>query len=446
LVKVNITTLGCPKNQVDSENLLRLFDSDTFAYTDDIDESDILLINTCGFIREAKEESIEEILRLATAKNQNHKKLIVFGCLAKRYKDELIREIPEIDAIFGVGEEKEIIKYCKNLQLNKKDEARNIKNSINHPETSLSSYAYLKIADGCDKKCTFCVIPSIRGRFKSISPEQIISNAEFHLNKGVRELILIAQDITSYGKDLKGYNLVSLLKDLVSINGDFKIRLLYLYPSDINDELIDLVAKEVKIQKYLDIPLQHSEDKILRLMGRRGTKKEYLKLIRKIRRSIPGVTLRTSFIVGFPQETELDFQGLLDFIEEVRFDRLGVFKYSKEEGTPAERYKTHIPEKVKERRYHEIMSRQAVISYEKNKELLGKTFEAIVDEIDDSVIIARLYSHAPEIDGVVIIQNTEERQQKKENLSLKVGDLVNVKIVDAYDYDVKGVLVRDGSL
>lgn len=442
MVKVNITTLGCPKNQVDSENLLRLFDSDTFAYTDDIDESDILLINTCGFIREAKEESIEEILRLATAKNQNHKKLIVFGCLAKRYKDELIREIPEIDAIFGVGEEKEIIKYCKNLQLNKKDEVRNIKNSTNHPETSLSSYAYLKIADGCDRRCTFCVIPSIRGRFKSIDPEQIISNAEFHLSNGVRELILVAQDITSYGKDLKGYNLVSLLKDLASINGNFKIRLLYLYPSDISDELIALIAEEDKIQKYLDIPLQHSEDKILRLMGRRGTKKEYLKIIRKIRRSIPGVALRTSFIVGFPGETELDFQGLLDFNEEVRFDRLGVFKYSREEGTLAERYKSQIPEKVKERRYNEIMIRQAAISYEKNKELLGKTYEAIVDEIDGSVIIARLYSHAPEIDGVVIIQNLEEREQKKEGLSLKVGDLVNVKIVDAYDYDVKGVLVN----
>jgi ribosomal protein S12 methylthiotransferase len=438
LAKINIITLGCPKNQVDSENLLRLFDPNAFIYTADIGESDIILINTCGFIKEAKEESIEEILRTVEAKKQINKKLVVFGCLAKRYKEDLIREIPEIDAIFGVGEEREILKYCESLNIEQKDFKRN---PLKPSHTS--SYAYLKIAEGCNRRCTFCVIPSIRGRFRSITPEQIIADAENHLNKGVRELILVAQDITSYGKDLKDYNLVSLLKDLTSIKKDFKIRLLYLYPSDINDELLDLVSADDKIQKYFDIPLQHSEDKILRLMGRKGTKKEYLKLIRKIRKNIPGVALRTSFIVGFPQETEFDFQGLLDFIEEVRFDRLGVFKYSKEEGTPAERYKSQIPEKIKERRYHELMSRQAVISYEKNKELIGKTFEAIVDEIDRNIIIARLYSHAPEIDGVVIIQKTEEREQKTENFSLKVADIVTVKIVDAYDYDLKGILVND---
>lgn len=435
MTKINITTLGCPKNIVDSGHLARRFESEGFVHVDNPNNADIILVNTCGFIKDAKEESIEEILRLAGIKNKKAK-LVTFGCLAKRYKNELIKEIPEIDAIFGVGEDNSIIEYCKDLA---KDKRQRYKIPTTYHQSPItSSYAYLKIAEGCDKKCTFCVIPSIRGRFRSIHAEEILREAEDYIKQGVRELILVAQDITKYGKEFENYNLVSLLKDLVSIDGDFRIRLLYLYPTEITGELLKFIAKEKKIQKYLDIPLQHSEDKILRLMGRRGTKKEYIKLIRNIRRTIPGVSIRTTFIVGFPCETEEDFNGLIDFIEEIRFDRLGVFKYSKEEGTPASRLKGQIPEKIKERRLDEIMKRQALISLEKNKELIGKRYEAIIDEIDGNIAIARLYSHTPEIDGVVIIQNSDTYPLTH----VKIGDLVTVEITDAFDYDLKGIIVN----
>jgi ribosomal protein S12 methylthiotransferase len=260
-----------------------------------------------------------------------------------------------------------------------------------------------------------------------------VEEARALVRGGVKELILVAQDILNYGKEWKDYGLPELLRDLSAIEGDFWIRLLYLYPTEITYELLDFIAGEEKICKYLDIPLQHSEDRLLRLMGRRGTRKEYTKLIRTIRRKIPGVTLRTTFIVGFPSETEEEFRGLVDFIEEMRFDRLGVFTFSKEEGTPSAKLKEQVPDKVKKRRLDEIMSRQAAISLEKNEELAGKRFRALVEEIDGDVVIARLCSHAPEIDGVVIIDNSSS--------ALSVGEFVNVEIVDAYDYDVKGRLV-----
>lgn len=484
LAKIYITTLGCPKNQVDSGHLAKAFASEGFIHAEMADDADIIVVNTCGFIKAAKEESIEEILRLSALKT-NSKRLIVFGCLAKRYKDELIKDIPEIDAIFGVGEDDRIIEYCKGLAKGRRQKAiGDIKIPVAYRSSPIAlSYAYLKIAEGCNKKCTFCVIPSIRGRFRSIPPERILKEAEEHIQSGVRELILVAQDITNYGKEYGGYNLVSLLKDISSINpdrsshtasitawnainqnlhkensnrikGDFRIRLLYLYPTEITGELLKYIAKNDKIQKYLDIPLQHSEDKILRLMGRRGTKKEYIKLIRNIRRTIPGVALRTTFIVGFPGETEEDFHGLVDFIEEMRFDRLGVFKYSKEEGSAAEKLKGHVPEKVKAKRFDEIMRRQAAISFEINRELIGKRYEAIVDEVDGSIAIARTYSHAPEIDGVVIIDKAEASRVVRSTLDaqrlthdaqhtmLKVGDLVTVEIEDSFDYDLKGRLIK----
>src|SRR5208283_1763186 len=348
--------------------------------------------------------------------------------------------IPEIDNIWGVGEEDSIIEYCKdNLTKDVAFEpAENIgTQAIRSGPPVASSYAYLKIAEGCDKKCTFCVIPSIRGRFRSLRPEEILKEAEYHIHSGVRELILVAQDITNYGKELRGYKLVSLLRDMISITGDFQIRLLYLYPTMIDDQLLEYMANEDKIVNYLDIPLQHSEDRILRLMGRRGTKKEYHKLIRNIRRTVPGVAIRTTFIAGFPTETEEEFNGLVEFIEEMRFDRLGVFKYSREEGTPASTLKGQIPERVKGRRLDEIMTRQALISLEKNKDLIGKTYPAVIDEVDDDVALARLYSHAPEIDGMVIIDRREGVGEKERS----VGEIVTVKITDAYDYDVKGKII-----
>lgn len=448
---VYLTTLGCPKNMVDSRHLLEAFMSEGFDSVEDPADSDIILVNTCGFIKDAKEESIGEILKLVEFKKQGGRKtrrLLVFGCLAQRYRDDLLKEIPEIDGLWGVGQEKEIIEYCK--EINKSGVAQNaapprgqrvrqaMPVNIARPQHAapLQSYAYLKIAEGCDKKCTFCVIPSIRGKFRSTGHESLVEEARAHVRGGVKELILVAQDILNYGKEWKDYGLLQLLRDLAAIEGDFWIRLLYLYPTEITDDLLDFIAGEEKICNYLDIPLQHSEDRVLRLMGRRGTRKEYTKLVRTIRRRIPGVTLRTTFIVGFPSETEEDFRGLVDFIEEMRFDRLGVFTFSKEEGTPSAKLKGQIPEKVKKRRLDEIMSLQAAISLEKNKELVGKRSRAIIDEIDGDVVIARLYSHAPEIDGVVIIERSEAGA-----VPLQVGEFVNLEIADAYDYDLKGRLI-----
>lgn len=420
-----VITLGCPKNTVDSRNLIDALTKEGFFYVEDFKKADFVLINTCCFINDAKEESIDEIL--TAAKFKIDRKLIVFGCLSKRYGKELEKEIPEIDAVFGVDEKNKIINYMKQFSENSKFIAQKFQYTVEPP-----SYRYIKIAEGCSRKCSFCIIPEVRGSFRSLNPEEIVKEVEDFVNLGIKEFILVAQDITQYGKDLKGYTLTRLLKDLCSINGDFWIRLLYLYPFDIDERLIELIAEEDKIVKYLDIPMQHSEDRILRLMGRRGTRKEYLRKIREIREAIPGVTLRSTFIVGFPSETEDEFQRLVDFIEEVQFDRLGVFKYSKEEGTKAYSLKGQIPETVKNRRYNEIMARQAVISLEKNRALVGKKYEALIDYIDTDIAIARLYCHAPEIDGVVILENTAD---------VKAGDKVNVLITESYEYDVKGVIV-----
>ena len=420
-----VITLGCPKNTVDSRHLINELTAEGFFYVEEFKKADFVLINTCCFINDAKEESIDEIL--TAAKFKTDRKLIVFGCLSKRYGDELKKEIPEIDAVFGVNQSEKIINYIRQFREGSNTIIQDFQYTAEPP-----SYRYVKIAEGCSRRCSFCVIPEVRGPFKSIKPEKILKEAEDFVNSGIKELILVAQDITQYGKEWKGYNLTSLIKDLCSISGDFWIRLLYLYPADINQDLIKTVAEQEKVVKYLDIPMQHSEERILRLMGRRGTRKEYIKKIKQIREAIPGVTLRSTLIVGFPTETEDEFQRLVDFIEEVQFDRLGVFKYSREEGTKAYNLKGQIPENVKNRRLDEIMSRQAVISLEKNRALTGKKYSALIDYVDADMAIARLYCHAPEIDGVVILENTSD---------LKAGEKVKVLITEAYEYDLKGVIV-----
>ena len=420
-----VITLGCPKNTVDSRHLINELTAEGFFYVEEFKKADFVLINTCCFINDAKEESIDEIL--TAAKFKTDRKLIVFGCLSKRYGDELKKEIPEIDAVFGVNQSEKIINYIRQFREGSNTIIQDFQYTAEPP-----SYRYVKIAEGCSRRCSFCVIPEVRGPFKSIKPEKILKEAEDFVNSGIKELILVAQDITQYGKEWKGYNLTSLIKDLCSISGDFWIRLLYLYPADINQDLIKTVAEQEKVVKYLDIPMQHSEERILRLMGRRGTRKEYIKKIKQIREAIPGVTLRSTLIVGFPTETEDEFQRLVDFIEEMQFDRLGVFKYSREEGTKAYNLKGQIPENVKNRRLDEIMSRQAVISLEKNRALTGKKYSALIDYVDADMAIARLYCHAPEIDGVVILENTSD---------LKAGEKVKVLITEAYEYDLKGVIV-----
>jgi ribosomal protein S12 methylthiotransferase len=433
--KVSMVSLGCPKNRVDSDDLLGNLRGEGFLYTPEPEDADIIFINTCGFIEDAKRESIEEILKLKKMKGEG-KKLIVFGCLAERYREELVREIPEIDALWGVGEDDKIVEYCKKLSRRPStvngQETQKIK-ELEAPAVGLSThpYAYLKIADGCNRGCTYCVIPSIRGSFRNIEPERILRKTEEYIRAGVKELILVAQDIGSYGKEFKGYALPSLLRDICCVSGDFWIRLLYLYPTAINDELLSVVADEDKVCKYLDIPLQHSENKILKAMGRGGTKAWYVKELQKIREAIPDITLRTTFIVGFPGETDEDFNALKRFVEEMRFERLGVFTYSKEEGTPAYRMKGNVQKRIKERRRDEIMRIQSRISVDKNRTLLGKRFKALVDEVNGGVAIARLSSQAPEIDGVVFIEDD----------TVTKGEFVHVRIKNAYDYDLKAEVI-----
>ncbi|WP_353684948.1 30S ribosomal protein S12 methylthiotransferase RimO [Thermodesulfovibrio sp. 3907-1M] len=420
-----VITLGCPKNTVDSRHLINELTAEGFLYVEEFKKADFVFINTCCFINDAKEESIDEIL--TAAKFKTDRLLIVFGCLSKRYGDELKKEIPEIDALFGVDETGKILNYMKQFKEYSGKKLQEFQYTAEPP-----TYRYIKIAEGCSRRCSFCIIPEVRGPFRSIEPEKILKEAEKFISSGIKELILVAQDITQYGKDLKGYGLPELLKDLCSISGDFWVRLLYLYPTEIDEAIIQTVAENDKIVKYLDIPMQHSEERILRLMGRRGTRKDYLKKIRQIREAIPGVTLRSTFIVGFPTETEDEFQRLVDFIEELQFDRLGVFKYSREEGTKAYSLKGQIPESVKNRRFDEIMKRQALISLEKNRALVGKNFDALIDYVDADMAMARLYCHAPEIDGVVILENVS---------NLKAGEKLKLLITEAYEYDLKGVIV-----
>jgi ribosomal protein S12 methylthiotransferase len=421
--KVCLVSLGCPKNLVDSENLLKQLADRGIAYESDPDRADVLLINTCGFIEDAKRESIAEILNLAESKGP--RKLVVFGCLAKRFGDELKREIPEIDALYGVGEEDKIAAYCGSM-LQTSD-------ALQGPRLlSETAYAYLKIAEGCDRGCSYCVIPDIRGGFRSRDPEEILREAEHLISSGRKELILVAQDITSYGRDMPGHTLAKLVRDIASMSGDFWVRLLYLYPTSITDELLETIEKEEKVCKYLDIPLQHTEQKILRLMKRPGSRKHFRELMARIRQAIPEVALRTTLITGFPQETDEDFAHMLGFVEEMEFDRLGVFAYSREEGSAAYALKGQVPKPLRNRRRDAIMKVQARISLEKNKKLIGRTFTALVDEADQDAAVARIYSQAPEIDGVVFIH----RPGVQKNV------FVQVRIGTAYDYDLKGSIAE----
>lgn len=432
MTRVSIVTLGCPKNVVDSDSLAEGLGREGIVCTEDLNDSDIVLVNTCGFIEDAKKESIEEILRLRQLRSEG-RKLVVFGCLAKRYKDELIKEIPDIDAIWGVGEEEKIIEYCSKMRGSRvRGKGSEEKTETSQLPAVPSSYAYIKIAEGCDRGCTFCVIPSIRGPYTSHEPEEILKYAEKHVLAGIKELIIIAQDIGSYGIN-EGYNLSSLLDDLSSINGDFWIRLLYLYPTALSEDLISAIASNEKVCNYIDVPLQHSEDKILRTMGRSGSREAYKNKIQMIREMIPDITLRTTFITGFPGETEDDFKGLRRFIEEMRFDRLGVFEYSKEEGTPASRMKGGVAKKIAKMRRDELMRIQSHISLEKNKLIIGKRFKALIDEVDGDIAVARLYSQAPEIDGVTLIAGCRMNHTPV----LSAGSFVDIEITDAYDYDLK---------
>jgi ribosomal protein S12 methylthiotransferase len=433
-----IVTLGCPKNEADSENLVKMLAEAGIGATDLLDEAGVILVNTCGFIRDAKEESIGEILALAAQKGVG-RRLVVFGCLAQRYREELLKEMPEIDALWGVGREREIVDYCvRELFAGSAVEGRAGVPSKFAPGGAPPSifasggtppgapHAYIKIAEGCNRACTFCVIPSIRGRFTSISPDDILRRAEEAVAGGKKELVLVAQDITSYAART-GYTLVELLKDMASISGDFWIRLLYLYPTALTDELLSVVKNEPKICKYLDIPFQHSEDAVLKAMGRTGSRKRYLSLVELLRKLIPGIALRTTLITGFPGESEDHFRGLCDFVREAGFERLGVFAYSDEEGTPARALDAKTPAATAKKRLDRLMRLQAEISYEKNAALVGRTFQALIDSHEGALALGRLYSHAPEIDGNVIIKSQS-----------RLEGFLRVEITGAYEYDLEG--------
>ncbi|MGM0502933.1 MAG: 30S ribosomal protein S12 methylthiotransferase RimO [Bacillota bacterium] len=440
MVEVALMTLGCAKNQVDSEIMLGLLEKTGFQITDEYQDAEVIIVNTCGFISDAKEESIETILQLAQYKESGDcELLVVTGCLAQGYSEELAAEMPEVDAMLGTGNFDQIIKVVeeglagtKNIKISKPDFDYN--NYI--PETIIGnkSSAYVKIAEGCNNYCSYCVIPKLRGKLKSRSIDSIIEEVKKLGEKGIKEINIIAQDITQYGIDWGGESkLVELLQELVSISGIRWIRLLYAYPSHISDELIELIAREDKICNYLDLPVQHADQEIRAKMNRSGSKEEILKVINKLRTTISDITLRTSIIVGFPGETEEHFKNLLDFIKEAEFDNLGAFVYSQEEGTAAAQMDCQIPQDRKEERYQRVMDLQQDISYQRNQNWVGKKVEVLIEEVQSQeprIMIGRSQREAPEeIDGVIFIKDT----------SAEIGEIIDVEITEAHEYDLIGV-------
>ncbi|MDA8324591.1 MAG: 30S ribosomal protein S12 methylthiotransferase RimO [Nitrospiraceae bacterium] len=418
-----LLSLGCPKNLVDSEKLTRRLCLSGLRPTREAEEADTLIVNTCGFIEAARKESIDEILGLAKLKG-GKRRLLVFGCLSERYKEELQAALPEVDAMWGVNAEEEIARYMGTSA----DDASS-DNTIAEARPSTFPYAYLKISEGCRRRCSFCSIPLIRGPLRNYSPEAILKEAEDYIRSGTKELILVSQDTASY--KVKGFTFSELLKDICSIPGDFWVRVHYLHPSGVDDSILEAMAGEPKVARYLDMPLQHSEQRILRLMSRGGGRRDFTKIINRARKMMPGLAVRTTFIVGFPGESEEEFEGVLDFIEETGFEHAGAFVYSKEEGTGAARLPGQLPKAVKKRRWERFMRAQAAISLEKNKSLIGRGMTALVDETDGKFAIGRLASQAPDVDGVVFIED--------EKGALKPGDFARVLVTEAQDYDLRGL-------
>ncbi len=442
--KVRMVSLGCPKNLVDAEIMLGFLDREGYEVTTDEKNADIIIVNTCSFIKEAKQESIDTILDLADRKHDGRcKLLIVTGCLPQRYQEELCRELPEVDIFVGTGDYPKIAEIIAEKQgtagqLRYTGDPDFIYDESFPRLKSTPLYtAYLKIAEGCSNCCSYCVIPALRGSFRSRPMESLVSEARELVSTGVRELNIIAQDVTNYGKDLGGgETLEGLLRELVKIEGLAWIRLLYAYPDGITDELIQLVKSEEKICKYLDIPLQHISDSILGKMKRRGGEAEIRELIAKLRTEIPDLALRTSVIVGFPGESDEDFSKLLHFVEEAQFDRLGVFCYSREEGTPAAEMPEQVSERVKRDRYKKVMKVQARVSFKRNRRLIDGYEQVLVEGYSDEtdlLLKGRSSRQAPDIDGQVYITAG----------NAMVGDIVTLKITDSSDYDLIGEIVSD---
>ena len=440
-MKILFISLGCDKNLADSEQMLGILRNKGYEFTDDECEADIIVVNSCCFISDAKEESINTILDMAQCKTHYKcQALIVTGCLAERYKEEIYKEIPEVDAVIGTSSYDAIAEAVEQALEGKKPQVFKDLNRLPDIRTervgSTGGYfAHLKIAEGCDKHCTYCIIPKVRGNYRSVPMENLLRQAKELAEKGVKELILVAQETTMYGKDIYGEkSLHKLLKELCKIQGIQFIRIMYCYPEEIFDELIQTMKEEQKICHYLDMPIQHCNDAILKKMGRRTNKKEIQEIVTKLREAIPDIILRTTLITGFPGETEDNFEEMMDFVDEMEFDRLGVFPYSPEEGTPAAEFPDQIDEEVKADRQCEIMELQQDIAFEKSERRIGQEMLAVIEGkvADENAYIGRTYMDAPNIDGYVFIHTDE---------ALMTGDFVKVKITASSDYDLIGELV-----
>lgn len=433
--KVGMISLGCPKNQVDGEALLAKLAQAGYQIVNEIENSDVMIVNTCGFIEDAKREAIDTILEVAQYKEAGLiSAIVVTGCLAERYQDEILKEMPEVDAVIGIGANSDIVKVCDKALCGIK--TSNFPNKCYLPldgERMLSTpphWAYLKIAEGCDNRCAYCAIPGIRGDFRSRTIESVVDEAKSLVNRGVKEIILVAQDTTKYGQDLYGeYSLDKLLKKLVKIDGLEWIRLFYCYPQRITDSLIDVIANEDKVCKYIDIPLQHSDATVLKNMNRVGDGNDYRVLLNKMREAIPGLALRTTFMVGFPGETDEQFENLCEFVKDIKFDKMGCFTFSPEEDTPAFDMKNQIDEDVKKRRQEVLMNVQFFITKASNKSRVGNIYKVIVDSFADGKYTGRSYMDSPEIDSGIIFTS---------NKKLNIGDFVDVKITDFDGYDLIG--------
>ena len=440
-MKILFISLGCDKNLADTEVMLGLLASRGYEMTDDETQADIIVINTCCFIHDAKEESIQNILEMAEYKKTGQvKALIVTGCLAQRYRQEILEEIPEVDEVLGTSAYDKILDAVDAALAGKQEVMLADIDALPLPETKRlvttgGHFAYLKIAEGCDKHCTYCIIPKIRGNFRSVPMERLVKEAKELAEQVVKELILVAQETTLYGKDLYGEkSLHVLIKELCKISGIRWIRILYCYPEEITDDLIQVMKEEPKVCHYLDLPIQHANDEILKRMGRRTSKQELIDIIGKLRREIPDICLRTTLITGFPGETKEQHEELMDFVDEMEFDRLGVFTYSPEEDTPAAVMPDQIDEEVKEKRQAELMELQQDIAFDNAQDMVDREVLVMIEGkvADENAYVGRTYRDAPNVDGLIFINTDEE---------LLSGDFARVKVTGAVDYDLIGELI-----
>ena len=440
-MKILFISLGCDKNLVDTEVMLGMLASRGYEMTNDEQEADIIVINTCCFIHDAKEESIQNILEMAEYKKSGSAKaLIVTGCMAERYRQEILDEIPEVDEVLGTTAYDRILDAVDAALAGQHEVMTADLNALPLPETKRlvttgGHFAYLKIAEGCDKHCTYCIIPKIRGNFRSVPMERLLKEAQDLAEQGVKELILVAQETTLYGKDLYGEkSLPKLLRELCKISGIRWIRILYCYPEEITDELIQVMKEESKICHYLDLPIQHANDTILKRMGRRTSKQELIDIVQKLRKEIPDICLRTTLITGFPGETQEQHEEVMEFIDTLEFDRLGAFTYSPEEDTPAATFEDQIDEEVKEDRQADIMELQQEIAFDKAEDMIGREVLVMIEGkvADENAYVGRTYRDAPNVDGLIFI-NTD--------VELISGDFAKVKVTGALDYDLIGELI-----